>query len=99
MSTFKRRKQKANLFNLDHFQGPLTLAERDTLADLDPDILRALFKDMSNVVKEWEDKLISFQYRPGKEDELHFIKTKATGAREFFNSYVRRLEEFKQKLV
>lgn len=95
MSRYLRRKDKAQLFHLEHFQGPLTLAERDLLSDLDPDILRALFKDMSNVVKEAEVKLIDFQYRPGKEDELHFIKAKAAGAREFFNSYVRRLENLK----
>lgn len=73
----------------------LSLEDRDVLYDVDPDVLRVIVKDMEAFVLEQEALILGFTYRPGKDDELKFLKTKAQGAREFFNSYVRRLEKLK----
>lgn len=89
------KKRTINLHRRQPKKSPLSLEERDLLSDLDPDIYRVLFKDMAWVVEQTEAALIDHQYRPGKENELHHLKAKAMGAREFFNSYIRRLEELK----
>ena len=75
----------------------LKVEELDVLNDLDPDILRVLLLDMEATVVTMEAALVKHQYRPGGDDELRFLKVKAQGAREFINSYRRRLEILKSR--
>jgi len=91
----KKPKKDLKLHKRQPKRSPLTIEERDTLSDLDADIYRALIKDMAWVVEQTENAVIDFQYRPGKENELHHLKAKAMGAREFFSTYLRRIESLK----
>ena len=63
----------------------LSPEERDYLTDLlFHEGYRALMKEMENYVQAREQEIISFQYKPGEEQQLYYLKTKALGAREFY---------------
>jgi len=93
MSAYPRRAQRASLFKAE----PLSIADRDNIEDLHTDIYRSLFKDMDILVREAEKRVVDFQYKPGKEQELYYLKAKATGARDFFKAYVAHIEAVKSK--
>jgi len=95
MSTFKRQ-QSNKLYKKAAAPNGLSLEQRDVLYDLDPDIFRVIFKDMEYMVQQYEAAIVEFQYSPGKEADLQFLKAKATGARSFFNAYTRRIESLKK---
>jgi hypothetical protein len=78
----------------------LTLQELDELTDLTfSPVFKTLLKEMNNQVNLLEEAVISFQYKPGKEEELHYKKIRAQGAREFLNAFIRQMETSKRKSI
>ena len=74
----------------------LTDEENDTVSDLvHTDQVIPLLKLMQYFAHQRETDLVTFTYKPGQEPELIHRKSKATGAREFFNSFKRHLEKIK----
>lgn len=83
-------------------QGPsLTEEEKDMIKDLvHSGQILPILKLMKYFADLRDQDLLTFTYKPGNEQELLHRKSKATGSREFFNSFKRYLEKVKgRKLI
>ena len=74
----------------------LSFNEEDTLKDLvHTGQINAVLKIMEHYATQQEQSLVSFQYKPGQEQELVNKKAAALGARHMFNAIKRHLEKIK----
>jgi len=74
----------------------LTMDETEMLQDIvHSSGIKAVLKVMDHYATQQEHTLISFVYKPGKEQELLNKKSAATGARGMFNSIKRHFEKVK----
>lgn len=78
----------------------LTNSEQDALVDfLFTDAYKAIIKELKNYVERQDAQLLTFRYKPGMEEETLFRKVRSQTSREFCNSFVRILEEKKEKIL